>query len=97
MNPKKLRDKIQSRELEKHNSEVVKFLKMNTKSNIAIRDDHLYLDDEKKAININTLKQRFKTKLQLIELLKKSYKLQTVIQNLENSAELDRHRLIKLN
>jgi hypothetical protein len=95
MNPKKLKKRLTAEE-EKERPEVVKFVELNTKSNIAIRDVHMYLDDVKLAININTLEQRIKTKYQFIELLKKSSSLQTVIQNLENSAKLDRHRLIKL-
>jgi hypothetical protein len=95
MNPKKLKKRLTAEE-EKERPEGVKFVELNTKSNIAIRDVHMYLDDVKLAININTLEQRIKTKYQFIELLKKSSSLQTVIQNLENSAKLDRHRLIKL-
>jgi uncharacterized protein YerC len=98
MNPKRNRNRYHYQQTEKEVDvpAVVKFVKINTKKNITIREHYLYLDDVKTAININTLEERYKTKLMLLELLKKSRNQDTLIQKLEQSAELDRHRLIKL-
>jgi hypothetical protein len=98
MNPKRNRNRYHYQQTEKEVDvpAVVKFVKINTKKNITIREHYLYLDDVKTAININTLEERYKTKLMLLELLKKSRNQDILIQKLEQSAELDRHRLIKL-
>lgn len=75
--------------------EVVKFVELNTKKNITIREHYLYLDDVKTAININTLEERHQSKLKFLEILRKGDSINTIINEMEKSAELDRHRLIK--
>ena len=96
MNPKYNRNRNNDQEEEKDKPEVVKFVELNTKKNITIREHFLYLDDVKTAININTLEERRNIKLLIIGMLKKKKDLQAVIHNLEQSAEIDRHRLIKI-
>lgn len=81
---------------EKKKTAAVQFVELNTKKNITMRQEFLYLQDVKTAININTLEERRKTKLMVLGMLKKNPNLQDLIQNLERSADLDRHRLIKL-
>jgi hypothetical protein len=88
------RSKYNSTE-EKEKTLIVKFIEMNTKKNITMRQEYLYLEDVKKAINICTLEERRKTKLQVLSMIKKNPNLQQVIKSLEESADMDRHRLIK--
>lgn len=97
MNPKRNRNRYRSHQLEEDiaKREVVKFVELNTKKNITIREHYLYLDDVKTAININTLEERHQSKLKFLEILRKGDSINTIINEMEKSAELDRHRLIK--
>ena len=97
MNPKRNRNNYRSHQLEEDiaKREVVKFVELNTKKNITIREHYLYLDDVKTAININTLEERYQAKLKFLEILRKGECINAIIHDMEKSAELDRHRLIK--
>ena len=96
MNPKHRKQIENYREKEKEKSAVVKFVELNTKRNITIKREFLYLEDVKLAININTLEERRNTKLKILQMIKKSNNFNALIQSLEKSADLDRHRLIKM-
>jgi len=96
MNPKHRKQTDNYKEKEKEKSAVVKFVEINTKRNITIKREFLYLEDVKLAININSLEERRNTKLKILQMLKKSNNFETLIQTLEKSADLDRHRLIKM-
>jgi len=52
MNPKRNRNRYRNHQLEEDiaKREVVKFVELNTKKNITIREHYLYLDDVKTAI-----------------------------------------------
>ena len=96
MNPKHRKQTDNYKEKEKEMSAVVKFVEQNTKRNITIKREFLYLEDVKLAININTLEERRNTKLKILQMIKKNNNFNALIQNLEKSADLDRHRLLKM-
>ncbi len=94
-NPRLRKDTYYDKQ-EKEKYAVVKFVELNTKKNITITQEYMYLVDVKQAININTLEERRNTKLKVLAMLRKSSNLEAIIQSLEESADFDRHRLIKM-
>ncbi len=83
-------------ETEKEKPKAVRYVELSTEKNISIREEFLFLYDVKAAININALEERRNTKLRILAMLRKSSNLDATIQSLEESADLDRHRLIKM-
>jgi len=79
----------------KQKKQVVSFVENNSHKVIGIREEFVYLEDVKTAMNINALEQRMSTKQWVIGLLRKNYDKDYLIKKITESAELDRHRLIK--
>ncbi len=71
----------------------VVFIKRNTKKSITLKQEYLYLQDVKSALNIHHLELSIKLKRELIKQLRANP--HTVIESIENSIEHDRHRLQK--
>jgi len=94
MKPKPKRN-IENLKDEKPKSKTVEFIEVNTNNNITMKRDFLYLEDVKIAININHLEVSVNLKRWLLNQLKSSVERKRIIEVLEESAEMDRHRLQK--
>jgi len=77
------------------NSKAVGFIIRNTKKSIALKQEYLYLDDVKTALNIHHLEQHIRLKRWLIKQMKTASNPDKIIRTLEKSVEQDRHRLHK--
>ena len=82
-------------EAEKEKLEVVKYIENNVQNNLALRRDHLYLEDVKTAININTLEQRIILRKKIIDLLESELPKERIKGKVSEALEKDRHRLTK--
>ena len=76
-------------------SKAVEFIVRNTKKSITLKQEYLYLEDVKTALNIHHLEQNIHLKRWLIEQLKQSSAEARLLSALEQSVENDRHRLQK--
>lgn len=74
---------------------VVEFVENNTQNNLALRRDHLYLEDVKSAMNINTLEQRVILRKQILRLLDEGVPSTRLRQLLLQANEKDIHLMIK--
>ncbi len=95
MNPRIGKRSVINKEDRRLEAKVVDFVQDNTHKVIGIREEFVYLDDVKVAMNINALEQRMITKQWLLGILEKDYNKDYVINKIKESAELDRHRLVK--
>jgi hypothetical protein len=96
MNPKfAKRSVLNTPREEKKKTAVRMFIEVNTHHSISIKPKYLYLEDVKTAININTLEERIILKRWLLSQLSKGISKEDLIQLLNNSAEMDRHRMQK--
>jgi hypothetical protein len=77
-------------------AKAVLFIKQNTKKNITLKQEYLYLEDVKKALNIHHLETHIKLKRWMAEKLKSEAGNTKWINILEESADKDRHKLQKL-
>lgn len=77
------------------NSMAVQFIIRNTKKSITLKQEYLYLEDVKTALNIHHLEQSIRMKRWMISQLKQSSMQEKIVSSLEISAENDRHRLQK--
>lgn len=77
------------------NSKVVEFITHNTKKSITLKQEYLYLEDVKTAMNIYHLEQNIRMKQWFIAQIKQSVSQEKIITSLEESIENDRHRLQK--
>lgn len=75
--------------------ETVKFIEENTQNNLGLRRDHIYLEDVKTAININTLEQNIILRKKIIKLLESNMTKDMLIKRLQELQEMDEHRLKK--
>ncbi|MCF8309115.1 MAG: hypothetical protein K9I68_08910 [Bacteroidales bacterium] len=73
----------------------VSYVKENTQNNLALRRDHLYLEDVKNAININALEQRILLRKDLLRMLESDMPLSVIKQRIFKDLETDRHTLMK--
>ncbi|HKK11046.1 MAG TPA: hypothetical protein VJ939_09420 [Bacteroidales bacterium] len=74
---------------------VVEFVENNIQNNLALRRDHLYLEDVKSAMNINTLEQRIILRKQILSLLNEGVPATRLRQLLLQANEKDIHLMIK--
>lgn len=81
---------------EKPKSNSVIFIELNTKKNITIRQEYLYLEDVKAALNIHHLETSILLKRWLIRQLSQIPDREKIIDGLEHSVDKDRHRLQKV-
>ncbi|MEZ5194954.1 MAG: hypothetical protein R2764_00725 [Bacteroidales bacterium] len=73
----------------------VLFVERNTKKNISMRQEFLYLEDVKVAMNIHHLEVSLNLKKRMRNMLNKSPENTQLINYLEDAIEKDRHRLQK--
>jgi len=73
----------------------VSYVKENVQNNLALRRDHLYLEDVKNAININALEQRILLRKELLQILESDMPVRVIKQRIFKELERDRHRLLK--
>lgn len=80
---------------EREKLEVVKYIENNVQNNLALRRDHLYLEDVKTAININSLEQRIMLRKKLLIMLDNQSSKEYLRRKLIEQQERDKHRLLK--
>lgn len=73
----------------------VSYVKENVQNNLALRRDHLYLEDVKNAININALEQRILVRKDILRLLESDIPASLIKQRIFRELERDRHTLLK--
>jgi hypothetical protein len=73
----------------------VSYIELNTKKNITIRQEYLYLEDVKTAMNIHHLETSIQLKRWLLNELVSEPGTEKLIGILERSIDHDRHRLQK--
>ncbi|MBN2175403.1 MAG: hypothetical protein JW731_14825 [Bacteroidales bacterium] len=73
----------------------VHYVEINTKNNITLKQEYLYLEDVKTAMNIHHLETSIKMKRWMIQLLNRNAEKELIIKKLEESADNDRHMLQK--
>ena len=95
MNPRIGKRSRYNRQEEKPRSKSVLYVEQNTKKNITIKQEYLYLEDVKNALNIHHLELRVGLFRWLIEQLKKDPDSAKLSEQLEQLAERDRHHLQK--
>ncbi len=79
----------------KPESKAVEFIVRNTKKSITLKQEYLYLEDVKKAMNIYHLEQNFQLKRWFLEKLRTEADRDRLISSLERSMEEIRHQLQK--
>ena len=82
-------------EPKKPESKAVEFIRVNTKKSVTLKQEYLYLEDVKSALNIHHLEHNINMKRWLLGMLKEGKKTELLIRLLEESVEKDRHRLQK--
>lgn len=95
MNPRIGKRSVLNLQDRKAKKKVVSFVENNSHKVIGIREEFVYLEDVKTAMNINALEQRMTTKQWILSMLEKNYEKDYLIQKISESAELDRHRLVR--
>lgn len=73
----------------------VRYVRENIHNNLALRRDHLYLEDVKNAININALEQRILLRRDLLQMLESEMPIPIIKQRIFKELERDRHMLLK--
>lgn len=73
----------------------VGYVKENVQNNLALRRDHLYLEDVKNAININSLEQRILLRKDILRILESDIPPSLIKQRIFRELEKDRHTLLK--
>lgn len=73
----------------------VEFVERNTKKNITMKQEFLYLEDVKLAMNIHHLEMNIKLKRWFLNEIKKYPNNQKFSETIGDSIEKDRHRLQK--
>lgn len=95
MNPRIGRRSLYNKLEKRPKSAAVEFVEKNTKKNITMKQEFLYLEDVKMAINIHHLETNIKFKRWLLSEIKKSPNYQDFSELINDSIEKDRHRLQK--
>ena len=78
-----------------HPAQVVGFIKQNTKKSITLKQEYLYLEDVKTALNIHHLEVNIRLKRWMVHQLKDACSKAQIADIIEKSMEYDRHRLQK--
>ena len=89
------RSRYNATEQKKPESKVVEFIQVNTKKSITIKQEYLYLEDVKTALNIHHLEHNIRLMKWMTAKLGSGIKPEQLIRTLEESIEKDRHRLQK--
>ena len=76
-------------------SKAALFVERNTKKNITMKQEFLYLEDVKTAMNIHHLEMRYNMISWMIRKLAGSPENALLVKKLEESADRDRHHLQK--
>ena len=95
MNPRIGRRSLYNKLEKKPKSAAVEFVEKNTKKNITMKQEFLYLEDVKMAMNIYHLETNIKFKRWLLSEIKKHHNFQEFYEIVNDSIEKDRHRLQK--
>jgi len=95
MNPRIGRRSLYNKREPKTKPAAVEFVEQNTKKNISMKEEFLYLEDVKTAMNIHHLEVHIKLKQWLLLELKKNSNVQVYYEMLSDSIDKDRHRLQK--
>jgi hypothetical protein len=80
----------------KPESKAVEFIVLNTKKSITLKQEYLYLEDVKTALNIHHLEQNIVLKRWLVGQIQTGQPTDKLVGLLEKSFEQDRHRLQKM-
>lgn len=89
------RSKYNATEEKKPESKAVEYIVLNTKKSITLKQEYLYLEDVKTALNIHHLEQNIKLKRWVIRQINSGVKGEKLVASLEKSVEQDRHHLQK--
>jgi len=95
MNPRIGKRSRYNRQEEKPKSKTVLYVELNTKKNITLKQEYLYLEDVKNALNIHHLELRVGLFRWLSSQLKKNPDNAKLIERIEQLADEDRHQLQK--
>ena len=95
MNPRIGRRSLYNKLAKKPKPAAVGFIERNTKKNITMKQEFLYLEDVKLAMNIHHLETNIKLKRWLLNEIKKRPNYQRFSEIINDSIEKDRHRLQK--
>jgi len=95
MNPRIGRRSQYNKMEKKPLSKAALFVERNTKKNITMKQEFLYLEDVKTAMNIHHLEVRYNMITWMIQKLSDSSENKLLIKKLEESADRDRHHLQK--
>jgi hypothetical protein len=95
MNPRIGKRSKYNRVEKKPLTKAVQFIEKNTKKNITMKQEFLYLEDVKTALNIHHLEVRFNMIKWMINKLSDSQENALLIKKLEESADRNRHHLQK--
>ena len=95
MNPRIGRRSLYNKLEKKPKPAVVEFVERNTKKNITMKQEFLYLEDVKIAMNIHHLETNIRLKRWLISEIKKQPNYQKFSEIIKESIDKDRHRLQK--
>lgn len=95
MNPRIGRRSLYNKLEKKQKSVAVEFVERNTKKNITMKQEFLYLEDVKTAMNIHHLEMNIKLKRWLLNEIKKNPNYQKFSEIISDSIEKNRHRLQK--
>lgn len=96
MNPGIGRRSQINRQQKKTTAKAVEFISRNTKKSITLKQEYLYLEDVKTAMNIHHLETSIRLKKWMMRQLKDQGENNRWVEVLENSAEQDRHKLQKM-
>lgn len=95
MNPRIGRRSLYNKLEKKPKPAAVEFVERNTKKNITMKQEFLYLEDVKLAMNIHHLEMNIKLKRWFLSEIKKHPNNQKFSEIISDSIEKDRHRLQK--
>lgn len=95
MNPRIGRRSLYNKLEKKPKSAAVEFVERNTKKNITMKQEFLYLEDVKMAINIHHLEKNIRLKRWFLSEIKKQPDYQKFSEIINESIDKDRHRLQK--
>lgn len=95
MRPQIGKRSIYNKTKEKKVSKASAFIIRNTKKSVTLKQEYLYVEDVKTAVNIHHLEQNILLKRWMIYQLSRNISHQKLIESLEKSMEKDRHLLQK--
>lgn len=95
MNPKIGKRSLYNKEKSKTVSQAVEFIHRNTKKSITLKQEYLYLEDVKKALNIHHLETSIRLKRWLLKQLRSASSNEPLSEIINESVEKDRHTMQK--